>query len=421
MKKLFCFILLLLCFLLKINVKALNYIDVNIDSNNAILYDVTDDLIMYEKNSNERIKIASLTKIMTAIVAIEHIDDLDKYVTITENDYKNVYEENLSVVGFKIGEKVTYRDLLYGLLFKSGADAAYALSGSISKDEKEFVKLMNEKAKELGLTNTFFTNCVGYDEDNYSTVYDTMVFFKYALENSTFEEIIKDDYYTTSDKKIKLQNVVDELQEKSVVNSEYNDYVLGGKSGYTKEAKNCLASFADYNGTRYIVVTALADKYMQITDSMTIYDAVFKNYSRQKILNKEDYLVSIKTDQDKNIDIYSDHNIDVLLPNGVSKDEVTHDYKGINITKKIKENDVLGQVNFEYNGNIIKSIDLVYDSKIKKQANYKKVGIPVSHNNLGKNILLICIGMFSLIFIFALMLFISLVIDVKKNKRRWKF
>lgn len=421
MKKLFCFILLLLCFLLKINVKALNYIDVNIDSNNAILYDVTDDLIMYEKNSNERIKIASLTKIMTAIVAIEHIDDLDKYVTITENDYKNVYEENLSVVGFKIGEKVTYRDLLYGLLFKSGADAAYALSGSISKDEKEFVKLMNEKAKELGLTNTLFTNCVGYDEDNYSTVYDTMVFFKYALENSTFEEIIKDDYYTTSDKKIKLQNVVDELQEKSVVNSEYNDYVLGGKSGYTMEAKNCLASFADYNGTRYIVVTALADKYMQITDSMTIYDAVFKNYSRQKILNKEDYLVSIKTDQDKNIDIYSDHNIDVLLPNGVSKEEVTHDYEGINITKKIKENDVLGQVNFEYNGNIIKSIDLVYDSKIKKQANYKTVGIPVSHNNLGKNILLICIGMFSLIFIFALMLFISLVIDVKKNKRRWKF
>ena len=161
------------------NVKALD-----INSKHAILINLNEDTILYEKNSEEKTKIASLTKIMTAIIVFDNVDNLDKKLTLTSEDFRGLAESHAAVAGFKVGQTVSYRDLLYGLLLPSGADAAKALARNISGSEDAFVELMNKKAKELKLDNTHFVNNTGLDEDGeYSTVKDISVMFKYALNN----------------------------------------------------------------------------------------------------------------------------------------------------------------------------------------------------------------------------------------------
>ena len=198
MKKGFKYILcLFISLFLLTSVQAL---ELDIHSTNAILYNTNDDKVLYEKNENERVQIASLTKIMTAIVTLDKIDNLDEKVTLVSEDLKGLLEENLVTAGFKVGQTVSYRDLLYGLLLPSGADAAKALARSIGGTEDNFVKLMNEKAKKLNLKETHFTNPIGLDdENNYSTVKDVSLMFEYALKNDDFKKIVTSSSYTTSD------------------------------------------------------------------------------------------------------------------------------------------------------------------------------------------------------------------------------
>ena len=420
MKKYICLLLFMTIFI-GFKVKALDNLKTKIESNYGILYDVTDDMVLFDKQSNSRIKIASMTKIMTAIVAIENIQDLDQQVVITDNDYKNVYQENLTVVGFNIGESVTYRDLLYGLLFKSGADAAYALADNIAGNEQKFVKMMNEKVKDLELKNTKFSNCVGYDEEsNYSSVYDTALFFKYALNNEFFKQIISTDKYTTTNGRFTLQNVATEQIEKVGIESPYNSYILGGKTGYTEQARNCLATFATYNDTTYIVVVANASTHNPIKDSVNLYTEAFNNYSRKKVVGVDDYLVSLSYNKDE-VKVYADKEIDILLPNDASINDINMKYEGDSITNNSKIDDKLGIVNVEYNGEVIKTLDIVFNDKIKSSVNYQVV--KANTNRINRKTLLF-IGLSSvggIIILFAFILFISMYIDVKKNKRRWKF
>ena len=144
-----------------------------INSSNAILYNLNDGEVLMEKQADEKVKIASLTKIMTALVAIENIDNLNKVVKIPEEGLVGLVEANASVAGFKVNDEVTYLDLLYGVLLPSGADAVQTLAYYIAGGNDEFVKLMNDKAKELGLNDTHFSNPTGLNSDNhYSSVRD---------------------------------------------------------------------------------------------------------------------------------------------------------------------------------------------------------------------------------------------------------
>ncbi|MDE6477058.1 MAG: hypothetical protein K2L48_02580, partial [Mycoplasmoidaceae bacterium] len=177
-----------------------NAVEFDLNSKNAILYNLDENEILYEKDSKEKIAIASMTKIMTAIVAIENTDNLDETVILTWTDFSGLVEANASVAGFRFGQKVTYRDLLYGLLLPSGADAAQALTRAIAGGRSNFVQMMNEKAKELNLENTYFMNEIGLDEEgHYSTVEEVAKLFQYALKNETFKEIVTTPSYTISD------------------------------------------------------------------------------------------------------------------------------------------------------------------------------------------------------------------------------
>lgn len=278
--KIFVFIIL---FLFPISINAFE-----INSKSAILYDLDSDKVLYEKNSNEITSIASLTKIMTSIVSIENISSLSDNVVITNDMIKGLIEQDAMVCGYKVGDTVTYEELLYSSLLPSCADATNALAISLTGSISNFVSLMNEKALALGLSNTHFVNTSGLDiENHYSTAYEVSVILKYALKNDTFKKIYTTKYYRTESGQILMSNL-----EKNLIR--YNlkmDYVLGSKTGYTDDAGLCLSSIASYNGINYLLITIGADPTLDlpynIIDSNTIYNYYFENYTNREIANKE--------------------------------------------------------------------------------------------------------------------------------------
>ena len=347
-------LLLLLIMSFCINVNAVEF---ELNSNHAILYNLNDNSVLYEKNSTDKTSIASLTKIMTGIVAIENIDNLDEKVKITNADYKGIWEANLATAGFKVGEEVTYRDLLYGLMLPSGAEAAQALTRLIAGSIDNYMNLMNQKAEELGLKNTHFVNPTGLDaEGHYSTVEDVATLFQYAIKNEEFLKIIKTKKYTTSNGRITFTSTIEKAKQKYGLSM---DYVLGGKTGTTGDAGYCLATIANYNGVDYMLVTAKtvfpSTQPLNYQDAKTIYEYFMNNYAYHNVLAKGDKLVSINTlyaKKDK-VDFYSDKELEMYLENTYDKEKLIYKYKGIEeIPYDMEVGTKLGKVEV-YNGDTL--------------------------------------------------------------------
>ena len=246
-----------------------------INSKYAILIDRTTGEVIAEKNSTSRMYPASMTKIMTLIVAYENAYSLDDTFVMTEDILAPLGPANASVAGFVAGETVTVRDMMYGAMLPSGADATGGLAVHIAGSEENFVALMNKKAKELGLVNTHFVNVSGlHDDDHYSTAEDIAKIFEYALSIPECRAIMTSRSYTTAPNAYHP----DGLWMGSTVFARFtSDYtpvgatVLGGKTGYTLEAHQCLASLAvSKNGTECILVTGFAE-----TKTACVTDAVY--------------------------------------------------------------------------------------------------------------------------------------------------
>lgn len=246
-----------------------------------ILVDLESGEVLAERNAGDRIYPASLTKIMTAILAIENTENMDEVITLSPDIFQNLYEENASVAGFEPEEAVRLRDLLYGILLPSGAECCEAFAGRIAGSEEAFVELMNRKAESLGMENTHFCNATGLQNpDHYSTVKDISVLLQYALKNEGFKEVFTCRSYTTTASRQHPEGITfystmfEKLGDAEVTGGE----ILGGKTGYTTQAGLCLASLAKLGGKEYILVTVKAEGNQQ-TEPFHILDA--KNaYSR---------------------------------------------------------------------------------------------------------------------------------------------
>ena len=171
----------------------------NISSEHAVLLDVDNNTILAQRDPDARIYPASMTKIMTLLVAAEHIENMDDTFTMTYDIIAPLIDAEASRAGFEEGETVPLKDLMYGIALPSGADATTAIAIYLCGSEDEFVKLMNEKAEELGLENTHFTNASGlYDPNHYSTATDIAMLMSAVMENDTCREILGTYQYTTS-------------------------------------------------------------------------------------------------------------------------------------------------------------------------------------------------------------------------------
>ena len=357
------YLLLLLIFLIPIKVNALE-----INSKNAILYNMNDDEILFEKDSDEEVPIASLTKIMTSIIAIENIDDINETITIPKEGLEGLIEANASVAGFKLNEKVTYKDLLYGSLLPSGADATQTLAHYIAGGTSEYVKLMNEKANELNLKHTHFSDVTGLDDiNNYSSVKDIATLLKYALKNDTFKEIFTATTYTTSNGRLKLESTLLYYTNTYKLN---NKYIYGSKTGFTDIAGLCLASIAKYDDMEYLLVTTGAPSETRypyhFIDAFNIYDYYANNYYTIDIYNKEEPLISINTNYSKEdkYNVFLDENITKFVNKDIKKDDFKFDYQGVNVITPFTKKGEIGTMNITLNNETIKTISIMYDGSL---------------------------------------------------------
>ena len=365
MKKILTFILVFILFTLKVNA-----IELNISSKNALLYNLDTNEIIYQKNANQKVSIASLTKIMTAIITIENIDDLNQRVILTKDDFKGLAEANAVTAGFTIGSTVTYKDLLYGLLLPSGADAAKALARNVAGTEEKFIQKMNEKVKKLNLKNTNFSTVIGLDdENNYSTVKEFSIIFKEALKNKELSQIIKSKTYTTTDGKLKFKSTIQSNANKFNIDI---PYILGGKTGTTTNAGLCLATIAKANNINYMLITtgALYDKKAphHIIDAKTIYDYFINNYNNQKIVNKNKPFKSIKTKYTKNetLNLYPTKDITKYLNNNYNKKDVKYVYNGKEeVTPFDKKGKILGTLKIYYKNKLLDTQKITLNQTLK--------------------------------------------------------
>ena len=358
MKKCLKFLIFLfLCF--PIYVYASNF---DISGENVILYNLNDDTILYEINSQEQTNIASLTKIMTTLVAIDNIDDLNDYITITSQDF--VGTNGYSKAGFQVGEKVTYLDLLYGILLPSGADAVNAIvNNTLGYDD--FVLQMNALADTIGLENTSFSNPIGKDDvDNYSTAYDIAILLKYALKNEVFRSIFTTKEYTTTNG-LNLESTLSPYKDFLEI-----DKIIGSKSGFTKGAGRCLASITTLNDVDYLLVvikSSIEPIYSAVLDSLTIYDYYNENYSYQTILEKGDIIASIPImwSKEKEYNIVVTENVIQYLENKTSEN-LEYVFDGVTqIEKGTEKGTKLGTIQVIHDNDVIYTSDVILNEDIE--------------------------------------------------------
>ena len=252
-----------------------------VNANFAILVDADAGLVVAEKNGSAKMYPASMTKVMTLLVACEHITNLSEKLEITQDIVDYVKKEGASNCGFKAGEQVTMLDLLYGLILPSGADAALALVRRIAGSEEQFVALMNQKAQQLGISaTTHFTNCTGlYNDNHYSTAEDMAIIMRAAAQNSVAATILTTRSYTTQANNKRTTGLsFSNLFLKRIDTQTTGGQVNFAKTGYVAKAGNCAVSyFTAASGRHYICVTGKTSGAWNVVSA---HAALYSQYAK---------------------------------------------------------------------------------------------------------------------------------------------
>lgn len=343
MKKLLLFLLCIFLIIPKANASTSSAYE-------YVLMDMNSGRVLASKNKDTPKLIASITKIMTCILAIEN-KDINDTVKVDESISKS-YGSGIYI---SVGEEIKLIDLLYGLMLRSGNDAAIMISTYVSGSEEEFVRLMNNKAKELGMKNTIFYNSSGLDTEtigNKSTAYDMALLTKYAMQNETYRNIVKTKKHTV---KTNLKSYIWHNKNKLLA----YDYITGGKTGYTERAKRTLVSTASKDNMNLVVVT------IQDSDDWnthkSLYESAFNTYKSLKVLNKKNFQVLKDKYYDK---LYIKNDVYLTLKKGESKSLISH----IKLEKKekYKDGDIVG-INYIYLGNKLVHKEYIYAKRISKK------------------------------------------------------
>ena len=295
----------------------------NLYSTNYIFLDADTGQVLSAKKQDEQISIASLTKMMTVLLAIENSSSLNQTVTITNEMIDGLYEEQASVAGYVNGDTATVLDLCYAAAIPSAADAANALAIQIGGSFENFYQMMNDKATQLGMDHTVFKSAHGLDrEGQYSTVEDVSKLLRYALQNPTFKEIFSAKEHTTQATTyypfgIPLASTIWAYADTYGYNL---TNLSGGKTGYTLQAGRCIAYWATVNDMNIIAVTAGAstnvEQYSNLSDAQTALTSL-ASWHKKTILKKNDVVSTIEYKSfmhTANIDVKMDKDITLDLP-----------------------------------------------------------------------------------------------------------
>lgn len=232
----------------------------DISSEAFVVIKLKTHLVLAEKNATQMIYPASMTKMMTALVTLDCFEDLHQTLFVPEDIFEYIYEQDASTAGFYAYEQVSILDLLYGILLPSGADACLTVEKAVGSDL--FIEKMNQKAKDLNMTQTHFANTTGLHEDDHvSSVTDMAILLEKAIENETFMEIISATEWITAPDDVHPEGILFKSRMHQFMDALLPEdiHLIGGKTGFTGMAGLCMASVAEIDGELYLVVSANAE------------------------------------------------------------------------------------------------------------------------------------------------------------------
>ncbi len=353
MKKIFVMVVFLL---FPVVVKAYS-------ARNIIAMDMDTNRVLYGESIHDQHLIASITKIMTAIVAIEN-GNLEELVEINDVVLKSFG----SGIYVEVGEKISLKDLLYGLMLRSGNDAALAIADYVGGSVDDFVRLMNLKASEIGMKNTQFINPHGLEnnkgEGNLSTAYDMALLSSYAMQNERYQEIVKTkNYVAKSDKK-----TYSWTNKNKLLNT--YEYTTGGKTGFTEKARRTLVSTASKDDKNVTIVTL--NDGNDWADHETLYESVFNSYDNVLVLDKNNFKID-KENYYKD-ELYIREDVSVLLKEEEKK-EIT---LTINLRKleDYEDQTVVGTVEIKLKDTILKEVNVYIrknQEETKKESLFRRI------------------------------------------------
>lgn len=383
--KKFCvclFILLSFNFVLISNVNASEEDIPNIESPAAMLMDLNTGKILYEKNINDKMYPASLTKVLTAILTLENCE-LNEVATVSYDAVMSI-SSGYVTANLQIGEEVTVEQLLSVLLVGSANDAAVVLAEHISGSVEDFADLMNEKAKEIGCTSSNFLNPYGaHDENHYSTAYDLAIISKYAMQNETFRTLVSTtsyklpitNKYEKEDRLFTTTNALLMVNNNTRADNYYYKYATGIKTGFTTPAKNCLIASANKGNLELLTVVlgagqndqGLSNRYL---DTINLFEYGYDNYALREVIKSGGVIqtVNIKnaTKDTKKLDAVVQNDISVLIK-AVDKNNALLPEVHINEDLKapITKGDIIGSVTYTVEG-IDYTENLIANNDVKK-------------------------------------------------------
>lgn len=362
------FIILLLCICTVMCPLGVLADDNNVipDAVSGILIEANSGRIIYEKEKDKQVAVASMTKMVAQIIILENIEagkiKWDDVITVS----KNAEEMGGSQIYLQQGEKMTVEDLMKGISMASGNDATVAMAEVISGTEERFVKLMNQKVKELGLKNTAFKNCTGLDEEgHYSSAYDMAMIARELVVNhpeilrfsSMYEDYLREDtpnkfWLVNTNKLVRFYEGADGL-----------------KTGHTDAAQYCLAATAKRKGVRLIgIVLGVPNSKVRNTQAMQLLDYGFNNV-KQRVLKKSGEVVStLKLDKADISEIQVKIKDDLVVVENLDGEEHKYTYDIVidDVKLPIQANTVVGKIKVKEGKNVVSTMDLIVDKKVEK-------------------------------------------------------
>lgn len=332
----------------------------------GILIEANSGKIIYEKNKDKQVSVASMTKMVAQIIILEHIENgsikWDDVVTVS----KNAEDMGGSQIYIQQGEKITIEDLMKGISMASGNDATVQMAEVIGGSEEKFVKMMNDKVKELGLKNTHFKNCTGLDEEgHYSSAYDMAIIARDLVANHPeilrFSSMYEDYLRENTENKFWLVNTNKLVR--------FYDGADGLKTGHTDAAKYCLAATAKRNGVRLIgVVLGVESAQARNVEAMNLLDYGFNNTKVNFLKEKGSIIKEIKLDKASipNINIVLKDDLKVVEIADGLKHKYNFDVKLNDINLPVKVGDIVGKINVLENGKFVSSFNLTVEKNVYK-------------------------------------------------------
>lgn len=335
-----------------------------ISAESAIVINADTGDIIYEKNSHKKQYPASITKLMTVLLTLENGSTQD-IITFSHDAVFSI-ERNSNHIAIDVGEELSVADALYAVMLESANEVANGLAEYISKDMDSFAVLMTERAKELGAENTNFTNANGLHNDNhYTTAYDMALIAKELLKYDIFKEIAKTASYQIAPTNLQPEIRYLNMQNKMVLPSSpyYYEYCIGGKTGFTDQALNTLVTYAEKDGMTLICVV-LKENGAALTynDSAALFDYAFNNYNSLKVFSADGYTTTVKCG-DIPITLKADSDFYTTLPKSINVSSIQKKFICPEaVSGPVHKGDIIGSIEFIYNGISLGHINLVADS-----------------------------------------------------------